>query len=71
MVFAFLIRSKIGPGANPLIHDEKITDDRFMVLVGLGGDTKEKHIDILKDMLQQAGAQGITVKDDVQLTKNY
>jgi hypothetical protein len=73
MVFAFLIRSKLGPGAMPIIHDEKITDDRFLVLVGLGKDkdASENNISAISQSLSASGAEGITVKDDVELSKNY
>lgn len=71
MVFAFLIRSKLGPGSNPEIHDEKITDDRFLVLVGMGGDHSDKHIATISKSLKESGAEGITVKDDVEITKNF
>lgn len=71
MVFAFLIRSGIGPGANPIIHDERITDDRFVILVGLDGDPSEANVSKLSTSLASAGAEGITVKDDVELSKNY
>ncbi len=71
MVFAFLIRSKMGPGAHPFIHDEKITDDRFVVLVGLKGNTSDKNIEGVKSVLNGTGARGITLKADVELSKNY
>lgn len=71
MVFAFLMRSKIGPGAKALIHDEKITDDRFVVLIGMNGDSSEVHIKTISKTLQGTGAKGITIKDDVELSKNY
>ncbi len=71
MVFAFLIRSKIGPGANPIIHDEKITDNRFVVLIGLKSNTSDKNIEGVKSTLSETGALGITVKADVKLSKNY
>jgi hypothetical protein len=71
MVFAFLIRSKVGPGADPVIHDERITDDRFIILIGLGGDSSEDNVSKLSDLLSSAGARGVTVKDDVELSKNY
>ncbi len=71
MVFAFLMRSKIGPGANPFIHDEKITDDRFVVLVGIHGDISDKNIVKIKETLNKTGAKGIALKADVELSKNY
>ena len=71
MVFAFLFRSRIGPGAKTFVHDVQITDDRFVVLVGLNGDPSDSHIKEVSKSLKEAGAKGITVKDDVKLSKNY
>lgn len=71
MVFAFLFRSKLGPGAKPFIHDEKITDDRFILLVGCNGDSSEENISKISNKLSNAGAEGITAKNDVELSKNY
>jgi len=71
MVFAYLIRSKIGPGAKTIIHDEKITDNRFVVLIGFKGDSSDKNVQDVKSFLSETGAQGITVKTDVELSKNY
>lgn len=71
MVIAFLMRSKIGPGANPVIHDEKITDDRFIVLVGCNGDNSKANISKISDQLSNAGAEGVTPRKDVELSKNY
>ncbi|MGD2034662.1 MAG: DUF3341 domain-containing protein [Bacteroidales bacterium] len=71
MVFAFLIRSKIGPGAKPFIHDEKITDDRFVVLVGCDGDRSGENVSAISSKLSKVGALDITTKKDVELSKNY
>ena len=71
MVFAFLIRSKIGPGAKPFIHDEKITDDHFVVLVGTGGNTSEGNLSSIGSILQESGALGITPEFDQKIDKNY
>lgn len=71
MVFAFLFRSKLGPGATPIIHDEKITDDRFVVLIGCNGDCSEANISKISAKLSKAGAEGIIAKADVELSKNY
>ncbi|MBN1599520.1 MAG: DUF3341 domain-containing protein [Bacteroidales bacterium] len=71
MVFAFLIRSKIGPGAEPFIHDERSTDDRFLILVGVGKNATEETVSELKNKISNTGAQGIVLKDDVELSKNY
>jgi hypothetical protein len=71
MVFAFLIRSKIGPGSKPFIHDERITDDRFVVLVGAGKDESEESTSAIITALNKSGAMEITVKDDQVIAKNY
>jgi hypothetical protein len=61
MVFAFLFRSHLGLGAENMIHDERITDDRFVVLASPSTDTEES-IHELQSQLQAAGVSGITVK---------
>jgi hypothetical protein len=71
MVFAFLIRSKIGPGAEPFIHDERITDDRFVVLVGTGKNQSEENASAISSILNESGALEITYKDDQEITNNY
>ncbi len=62
MVIAFFIASKIGPGANPVIHDERVTDDRFLLIVGLDEDQTAAQITAIEKELTEAGAQGINVK---------
>lgn len=71
IVFAFLIRSRLGPGKQPLIHDERITNDRFVVLVGLKDDRSDTGIKSVRESLDRAGARGIKLKHDVELSKNY
>ncbi|WP_421918092.1 DUF3341 domain-containing protein [Marinifilum sp.] len=61
MVFAFLIRSKLGPGANNPIHDERITDNRFMIIVDL--DEAGKQDEQVKEILLKEEAQEIKVKE--------
>jgi hypothetical protein len=57
MVFAFLIYFKLGPGAKTVIHDERITDDRFLVVVGI---RKESNYQEIEQALIATGAEGIT-----------
>jgi hypothetical protein len=71
MVFAFLIRSKIGPGAKPFIHDERITDDRFVVLVGLGESHSAENSSNIINLLNETGALDINLKSDQVIAKNY
>jgi hypothetical protein len=61
MVFAFLIKSKLGPGAKNVIHDERITDDRFVMIIDLenSGDQDE----LVKTILQNEDAQEIKLKE--------
>jgi hypothetical protein len=68
MVFAFLIRSKLGPGAKNIIHDERITDDRFVVLTGFSGG---ENAELIKNTLSDTGASDITVKNDHTINRNY
>ena len=53
-----------------ILCDEKITDDRFVVLVGFNGDPSESNIKSLQKSLEEAGAEGITLKDDVELSRS-
>lgn len=59
MVIAFFIFNKLGPGANPVIHDERVTDDRFLLIIKPDDHTKDKEIE---SILLDAGAQGISFK---------
>jgi hypothetical protein len=70
MVFTFLIRSKIGPGAEPFIHDERITDDHFVVLVGTGSDTTDGNATTVSAILSESGALGVEAKDEEIKTKD-
>lgn len=60
MVIAFFITNKIGPGAKTVIHDERITDDRFLVVVKMDETKSDNALSILKE----AGAEGITLKGE-------
>ncbi|MDD4372873.1 MAG: DUF3341 domain-containing protein [Bacteroidales bacterium] len=57
MVFAFLIYFKLGPGAKTVIHDERITDDRFLVVIGVRKEGNQQEIE---QALKETGAEGIT-----------
>jgi hypothetical protein len=61
MVFAFLIKSKLGPGANNVIHDERITDDRFVMIIDLENSGSQD--ELVKTILQNEDAQEITLKE--------
>lgn len=60
MVIAFFVTNKIGPGAKTVIHDERITDDRFLVVVKMDETKTDNALSILKE----AGAEGITLKGE-------
>ena len=57
IVFAFLIRSKLGLGANNKIYNNKITDDHFVVLLE---SEDENGTSQLTEHLKLVGAEGIT-----------
>jgi hypothetical protein len=62
MVIAFFIRSNIGPGAKTVIHDERITDDIFLVVVKVEDETAGKSTKEVEQVLMEAGAEGIKIK---------
>ena len=62
MVIAFFVSNKLGPAAKAVIHDERITDDRFLVVVKVGDGDGEENIKEIELALAEAGAEGITLK---------
>ncbi|WP_299576154.1 DUF3341 domain-containing protein [uncultured Sunxiuqinia sp.] len=62
MVIAFFLSNKLGPGAKPVIHDERATDDRFLVVVEVEENSPEERISQIEQALAKAGAEGITLK---------
>ncbi|WP_423129206.1 DUF3341 domain-containing protein [Gaoshiqia sp. Z1-71] len=62
MVIAFLVTNKLGPGAKPTLHDERCTDDRFLVVVKVDDNSPEERIREIESALAEAGAEGITLK---------
>ena len=60
MVFGFLIKSKLGPGAKKRIYDEKITDNHFVVL--LKGST-DSGIAAARTTLSATGAMDVKIID--------
>jgi len=63
MVFAYLFRTKLGLGARHINYDEKITDDRFLVLVDIDNDPSETHVGHISSVLSEAGAMGVTLRN--------
>lgn len=62
MVIAYFISHNIGPGAKPLVHDERTTDDHFLVVVNLP-ENEEHQTEKIKNVMTEAGAEGITIKE--------
>jgi len=62
MVAAFLISNKLTPSANPALHDERITDDHFLVVVGVNENSSDEHLREIEQALSDSGAEGITLK---------
>lgn len=61
MVIAFFVTNKLGPGANNIIHDERITDDRFLLVIPVENES-DARITEIESILVQAGAEGVTLK---------
>ncbi len=61
MAIAFFIRSKLGPGANNVIHDERSTDDRFVIIVDL--DEAGSQEASIKSILEKEDAKNIQIKE--------
>ncbi|WP_430811479.1 MULTISPECIES: DUF3341 domain-containing protein [unclassified Carboxylicivirga] len=59
LVFGFLISSKLGPGADTIIFDEEVTNDRFQIVL----EVNEGNSDVLQAALSQAGAEGVKRHD--------
>ena len=62
MVFAFLFRSRLGPGAKPKIYDERSTDDKFVVLIGCGVGS-DNYVNEVKKQLDITGAGIIEINN--------
>jgi hypothetical protein len=63
MVFAYLFRTKLGFGAKHINYDERITDDRFLVLVDIDNNPSEANVGRISDKLSKAGAMGVTLRN--------
>lgn len=61
MVFAFLIRSKLGLGAKNKIYDERSTNDKFVLILESAGDNESSDFSVQQQILENFGAS-ITVK---------
>lgn len=59
LVFGFLIRSGLGPGAPNIIYDEEVTNDRFQILL----EVKSGNSDQLQLDLKSVGAEGVQHHD--------
>lgn len=62
MVAAFLISSNLKPGSDNVIYDERVTDDRFLIVIDLERDNRKDDEEKIKQFLNETGAKGITVK---------
>lgn len=61
MVFAFLLRSKMGLGAKNFMPDEKITDNHFVVLLKVDDSNEKESIKTISEQLKVLNAKGIKV----------
>jgi hypothetical protein len=62
MVFAFLFRSKLGLGAKPKIHDERITDDHFVIIID--ANDNDQYFENVKNILEREEAHHIQLKEN-------
>jgi len=63
MVFAYLFRTRLGFGAKHINFDDRITDDRFLVLVDIDNDPSGSNVERISNKLSEAGAEGITLRN--------
>nr|WP_321450211.1 DUF3341 domain-containing protein [uncultured Carboxylicivirga sp.] len=59
LVFGFLLRSHLGPGADNQIFDEEVTNDRFQILL----EASENNTDALQKSLLDVGALGVQLHE--------
>jgi hypothetical protein len=58
MSITYLIRNGLYPGGTSDSPDERTTDDKFLMVIDVDGDTK-----LVKDLLSKTGASEINEKD--------
>lgn len=63
MVFAFLIKSKLGFGAKHRMYDSKITDDHFVIVAGQGPDEADEPAQARK-LLAESGGRDVKIVND-------
>jgi len=61
MVGTFLVASNLLPWVKPVIFDERITDDRFVIAIDLGKNKKSK--DEIASLLWKTGAKEVNEKE--------
>jgi len=59
MSITYLVRNGLYPGGTSDSPDERTTDDKFLMVIDVDGDTK-----LVKDLLSKTGASEINEKDD-------
>ena len=62
MFGAYLFKSKLKPVSKNIIQDERITDDRFLIIVDLGTENIDENEAGISQLLKETGALGITTK---------
>jgi hypothetical protein len=61
MFFVYIKRNELFPGKIPMMVDERTTDDKFALAIGLDGKSDEA-IEELKAVLTKSGAEEVHVK---------
>ncbi len=62
IVFAYLLKSNLGVGANNKIYDERATDDRFVVVLDTS-NVDEQEAEKIKSKFEETGAEGIKYEE--------
>lgn len=61
-VITFFIRSRLYPGKTPIIIDNRITDNAFVILIDIQPETSSEEIQTINSLLMKNGAVEIIEK---------
>lgn len=63
MVMVYMKRNNLSPGHIPRIYDDRITDDRFVLLFEVNGETTQEDISAITTALNDANVSEIKMKE--------
>ena len=61
-VITFFVRSRLYPGKTPVIIDERITDNAFVIMINIEKETSSEDITMINSLLMQNGAVEVIEK---------